>query len=394
MRHRITLFQILFFFLIIFTACSKTDLEKPMPIPSPAPAGPKGTINFQAMVDLAGHPYHTSNLHAVISITGVNGNEVIKEKTFTLDLSSPVKTTIIELPVGDYKLTGFRLVYGGVQTHFATPFAGSEKAGAVQKPLKLDFKIVKNTLTEIPVELIRVQQCDTPQQYGYPSGAFDNGQSDADPFLKIKMKAIMQIGDVLYDHIPASLRITTWNDKGEITTTYSSLNPGVNEIQVLKSATKFEFLVSKWGTNDAITIERQDLDVNTVYILGGSKESKKLSSERVFKIINGREVADTKTDYFYDIDGNLLKIDYWMKKPDNSNFLSAVEWFTYDGGRLSKIEKVNVENNTVIKETRFTYNAQGKLTNMVEKANGFETAAAITYLPAQQKIGIQYNLAS
>ena len=394
MRHRITPFRRLFFFLIIFSACSKTDLQKPIPNPSPAPVGPTGTIRFQALVDLAGQPYHNSNLHAVVSITGTNGNEVIKDKMLTLNLASPVKTASFELPEGDYKLTGFRLVYGGVNTHFATPFSGSDKAAGIQKPLKMDFKVVKNVLTEIPVEVLRVLEGDRPQQFGYPSGAFDNGQSDASPFLKIKIKAVMQIGDVTYDHIPASLRISSWNQQGEMTTTYQSLSAGVNEIQVLKSASKFEFQVSIWGTHDAITIEREDIDESTVYILGGSKEAKKLRSERVYKIVDGRDVADTKTDYFYDHTGKLIKIDYWIKKPDNSNFLSVIDWFIYDGERLSKIKKVNMDNNTIMKETFFTYNVHGILTNMVESANGFETAASINYLPAQQNIGIQYNLPS
>src|SRR5690606_17640405 len=212
-------------------------------------------------------------------------------------------------------------------------------------------------------------------------------------FLKIKIKVVMQIGDVSYDHIPASLRITTWNDNNEITTTYSSLDAGVNEIQVLKSAKRFGFLVSKWGVNDAITIERNEINENTIYILGGSKDAKMLSSERVYKIVNGRDVADTKTDYFYDHTGKLIKIDYWVKKPDNSNLLSMIDWFIYDGNRLTKIKKVNLADNTTLKETQFTYNAQGIMTNMVEKENDFETAAAISYLPAQQNINIQYNLA-
>ena len=393
------LFSLLFFISAIFSACSKPDLEKPNPRPLPPPVdqpvpGKSGSLRFQAMVDLTGQPYHTSNLHAVVSIAKSTGEEVIHEKMLSLDLASPVKTTIFELPEGDYKLTGFRMVYGSVNTHFATPFAGSVKAAGVQKPLMLDFKVVKDQLTEIPVEVLRVTQSEKPQLYGYPSGAFDNGQADASPFLKIKIKAIIKIGEVVYDNIPASLIITTYNNNGEKTTSYGSLKAGENEIQLLKAATKFEIVVSKWGINDAITIYRQDVDENQVYILGGSKAAKKLSSERVFKIVDGKDVADTKTDYFYDYDGSLLKIDYWMKKPDQSNFLSKADWFIYENGRLSKIKTVNVSNNSVLKEIFFTYNAQGKMTNMRETANGFNTTAVINYLPSQQNIGIQLDLAS
>jgi hypothetical protein len=90
----------------------------------------------------------------------------------------------------------------------------------------------------------------------------------------VKIKAIMQIGDVLYDSIPASLTITTWNNKGEMTTTYGSLAAGVNELQVLKAGVKFEFRVTKWGTNDAVTLKKEEIDEKTVYVLGGNKAPK------------------------------------------------------------------------------------------------------------------------
>lgn len=399
MKQSITKLFSLLFFISIFSSCSKPDLDTPNPRPVPPPVnnpipGTSGSLRFQAIIDLTGQPYHSSNLFAVVSIAKSNGEEVIKEKTLSLDLSSPVKTAAIELPEGNYKLTSFRMVYGSVNTHFATPFAGSAKATGVQKPLMLDFKVSKNQLNEIPVEVLKVMEGEKPQLYGYPSGAFDNGQADASPFVKIKMKAIMKIGDVVYDSIPASLTITSWKDNGEKTTAYGSLKAGVNEIQLLKSATKFDIVVSKWGTNDAITINRQDVDENQVYILGGSKTAKKLSSEIVLKIVDGKDVPDTKTNYFYDHNGNLLKIDYWMKKADQSNFLSKADFFSYEAGRLSKIKTVNVSNNTIIKEISFSYNAQGKITNMKETANGFNTTAAITYLPSQQNMGIQFNLAS
>ncbi|MGZ8538877.1 MAG: hypothetical protein ACXWV9_11470, partial [Flavisolibacter sp.] len=210
MRQSITkLFSLLFIISAFFAACTKPNLEGPTTPPPPPPPvpGSSGSIKFQAMVDLTGQPYHSSNLTAVVSIAKSTGEEVIKEKILTLDLATPVKTATIELPEGDYKITGFRMVYGTANTHFATPFAGSAKAGGVQKPLMIDFKVVKNVLTEVPVEVLRVLEGEKPQQYGYPSGAFDNGESDANPYLKIKMKAIMKIGDIIYDSIPASLTI-------------------------------------------------------------------------------------------------------------------------------------------------------------------------------------------
>jgi hypothetical protein len=402
MKQRITIqFSILFFFMIFLAACSKKDIEIPKPAPGQNPPVPNvpapintGSFSFHAMADLTGQPYHSSNLHAVVSIEKASGEQVITDSMLVLNIGNPVKTATLQLPEGDYKLTSFRMVYGSINTHFATPFAGSSKANGIQKPLKMDFKVTKNVSSVIPVEVLKVQAGDKPQHYGYASGAFDNGQADASPFFKIKMKAVMQIGDVTYDSIPASLSLTTWNDKGEMTTTYGSLKAGINEIQLLKAATKFQFVVSKWGVNDNITLNRNEVDENTVYILGGSKEAKKLKSERVYKIIDGKDVADTKTDYHYDHLGNLLKIDYWMKKADNSTYFAMADWFEYSGGRVSKIKRVDIESNTTLKETIFTYNAHGKIVNMVESADGFQTTAAISYLPAQQNIAIQYNLPS
>lgn len=401
MRSRLTKPATLLLLLVVFiTACSKTDIRKPEvpgnPGGNPNNPGPakNGSFRFLPSVDLTGQPYHSSNLKAVVSISRANGEQVIKDQLLTLNLSAPVQSATLELPAGDYKLTAFRMEYGSVQTHFAVPIAGSVKAALVQKPLSLDFKVVENTIKDIAVEVLKVQQGETPQQYGYPSGSFDYGQEDNNPYMKIKMKAIMQIGDVVYDSIPASLRITTWNNNGEMTTTYSSLAAGVNEVQVLKAATKFEFTVSKWGTNDAITLAKNDIDLSTVYILGGSKAAKKLKSEATYKQVNGKfGQADTKTNYFYDHLGNLLKIDYWKRKEDNTPYMAMTDRFEYVGDRLAKITRAEPASNKTISTTSFTYNAQGKITGISENANDVVTTGTVEYFPSfgERKINYSYS---
>ena len=415
MRNSITTtFSLLIFLSLILAACSKKDIEIPKPVPgqpSPIPNVPTpinmGSFSFHAMADLTGQPYHSSNLHAVVSIEKASGEQVITDSMLVLNIGNPVKTAGLQLPEGDYKLTSFRMVYGSVNTHFAAPFAGSAKASGVQKPLKMDFKVTNNESSVIPVEVLKVQAGDKPQQFGYASGAFDNGQADASPYFKIKMKAVMQIGDVTYDSIPASLIITTWNEKGEMTTTYGSLQAGVNEIQLLKAATKFEFRISRYGIVDNLKLNRAETDENTVYILGGSKAAKKLKLERIYKIVDGKDVAEAQINYFYNNSGNLLKIDYWTKEGVNTPYFPVTDWlggdnkyfpmtdfFEYSGGRVSKIRRVNTEDNSTIKETIFNYNAQGKMINMTETENGFSTTASVNYLPSRQNIGVVYNLAS
>ena len=388
--------SIIFFFLFILSACSK---EKILQTPPPGngggstpPTAEKAMVRFSINVDLTGQPYHTSNLQAVVTIINDKGQEIAKDKLLSLTLPNAVQTENMELPVGNYKLTSLRMVYGSVNTHFATPIAGSSKASLVQRPLAMDFKVEKNSNNEIAVEVLRVQQGEKPQQYGYPSGAFDYGQEDANPFMKVKIKAIMKIGDIIYDSIPASIRITTWNDKGEMNTTYGHLNAGINEVQVLKAATKYEFHVSKWGTNDMIILNRPDVDEATVYTLGGSKEAKKLKSERAFKQVNGIDIPESKTDYFYEAGGKLSKIEYWLKKKDNSNYLAMTDDFHYNNGRVVRIIRTNAEARSVMTTTSFNYDNSGKVMAIAQDDNGIQTHASVEYFHYTRKeVKIHYT---
>lgn len=390
--------RIILFLLFILSACSKDDIIKMPPAGNnggegtPPPVIEKASVYFMTNADLTGQPYHTSNLRAVVTIVNEKGEEVAKEKILSLSLPNPVKTGSLQLPVGNYKVTSFRMEYGSVNTHFVTPVSGSSKASLVQYPLALSFKVEKNITNEIPVEVLKVQTGEKPQQFGYPSGAFDYGQEDANPYMKVKLRAIMQIGDVIYDSIPAALTITTWNNQGEMNTTYSHLNAGINEVQILKAAVKYKFTVSKWGTNDEMTLDRNNVDNVTVYTLGGSKTAKKLKSERVYKQVNGADVAESKTDYFYEAAGKLSRIDYWLKKKDNSSYLAMVDDFEYNNGRVTRIVRTNKEDRSVMTITSFSYDNSGKVTGISQNDNGVQTNASVEYFHYERKeVKIHYT---
>lgn len=384
---------LLFIASFLFTACSKENIiKKPQPIP-PGTPGEVGSLLFVTDTNLNGAPYHPTNLQAVVTAINEKGEEVLKEKMLILDLRGTAKTETIKLPVGNYKLTRFRMVYGAVNTHFATPMTGSQKAGLVEKPLAIDFKVTSNAPAEVAVEVVPVKAGERPEKFGYPSGAFDNGQSDADPYMKVKIKAIMQIGDVLYDSIPASLMLTTWDEKGEATSAFSSLKAGINEVPVLKAAVKYRFYVSKWGTKDEMTLNKTDIDEETVYTFGGSKSAKKLKSELTYKLVNGQYIAETKNVYNYDADGKLSAIQYYMRKKDNTPYLAMTDRFDYNGNKVSSITKYDEETKTKIGETSFTYDQQGKIRAIAQKDNGNETNATVEYFynPKQEaKIHYKY----
>jgi hypothetical protein len=390
--------SIIFTLLFILSACKKEDIIKPTPRPTTGGGGSetppgieKAQFRFSTSTDFSGQPYHSSNLTAVISIRNDKNEEVIKERVLTLTLNGTATTQSLELPAGNYKLTSFRLEYGNVTTHFAAPLAGSAKASLVQKALPVDFKIDKGADNNIAVEILKVLSGEKPLAYGYPSGAFDHGQADADPYMSIKLRAIMKIGDVVYDSVPASLTLTTYNANGERTTTYSAMAAGVNEVKILKSAAKYTFLLSKWGTNDEMALNRQDVKEDTVYTLGGSKAAKKLKSERKYKQVNGIFVAEGKTDFFYDADGKLSKIEYWLKKADNSNYLTMSDRFVYSGTSIA-VTRFNEETGTMTGITAFVYDNRGRVIRMSQKDNGNETNATVDYYSySKEEVKIHYE---
>jgi hypothetical protein len=53
----------------------------------------------------------------MVTIVNERGEEVAKDKPLSLSLPNPVKTESIQLPIGTYRLTSFRMEYGSVYTH-------------------------------------------------------------------------------------------------------------------------------------------------------------------------------------------------------------------------------------------------------------------------------------
>lgn len=378
-----------FLSLAILYSCSKEPL-KPTPTPENPPPTPIANVSFVTDLTLTGAPYHTTNLAAVVTIAKMDNSTVADEKMLMLDLSGKVKTESLQLPVGNYKLTRFRLVYGSVNTHFAAPFTGSTKAAGVQKPLTLQFS-VSAAGGSVPVEVRNVNPGEGPQHFGYPAGSFDNHQEENNPYMKVKLKAIMQIGKVLYDSIPASLTLSTWNSQGEMTTTYLSLKAGVNEVQVLKAASKYRFHVSKWGTTDEMTLDRLHVDTATVYILGGSKDAKKLKSELTYALVNGSYLPESKTEYVYNNEGLLFRIYRYLRNAENKPYLSMSELFEYNGNQLEKISRYD-DKNVLLGYTSFAYDLQGKVRSMTHLESGQQTNATVDYLYSPNpKVGIHYS---
>lgn len=386
--------NLVFLFILFFTACKKDDLIQPVPRPGnggqvPVPVR-AGVVRFTSTVSLAGEPYHPTNLQAIVTLTDSADREVLKDKALQLTLEGRLTTQPIKLAAGKYKLTAFRLEYGNVNTHFAAPIRGSLKAPEVNRPLAIGFTVGTDSL--VSVDLLRVARNDKPEWYGYPSGAFDHGQSNADPFVKIQVRAAIRIGEVLYDSIPASAAISTWDSAGQMTTSYTSLRAGINEIQLLKSASKYELRLSKWGITDQLVLTPADLDGTTVFVLGGSRQARKLRAERVYLQYDGKEEPESRTNYLYNTAGQLSQIEYWLKNASKIPYLSMTETFEYADGKVASVRRIDEVNKVELSVTSFSYTPDGKLQRMRENTGGVLRFADIDYFyEITPQIRIRYD---
>jgi hypothetical protein len=180
-----------------------------------------------------------------------------------------------------------------------------------------------------------------------------------------------------------------------MTTTYLSLQPGSNEVQLNRSAHSFKLRVSRWGITDEMTLLKSQVEVGTEYILGGSRAAKKLKQEVTLRLVNGNYVPENMIKYQYHANGNLNQIEQYEKDNTGATFLSMKEVFTYNAtGKPEKINRFD-ESNKLIETTVFEYDAQGKIISMKEKSGDSEINAAVTYSSQQQTQGIhiqyQYN---
>ena len=174
-------------------------------------------------------------------------------------------------------------------------------------------------------------------------------------------------------------------------TAYVSLNRGISEVALLKSATRFQFEVSKWGLTEALTLDRQDVNEDTVYTFRGTKDAKRLKSEVTSMMVAGQYKAISKNEYVYDATGNLSRINYFKKRTDNTPYLSMTDVFEYSGANVQTIRRFDSVNKN-ISITTFSYDPQGRVSTIVQNEKGIVTNATISYTNyTEQEITIHYT---
>lgn len=369
-------FKLISLFLLAgLSACKKEEILEPLPVP-------QDMNTLQIVIDTLpeGNSYDASDLFAFISIVNDKNEAVLTNKKLSISFNGKYVTEKIKLDAGNYKINSFLISSAAGITRFATPHVNSLKASEIQKPLNIGFKLQNADLLDVPVEVSRILSGDKSENFGYPSGAFNLQNTNSGDFIKVKLQAVISIGDINYDNIPAQFRINSWDAQGVLTVKDTMLAGGANEILLPKSRVKYQFQLSKWGISDEMTLTREQLTEGITYTLGGSKAAKKLRMEEHFTYTSAGYKPSGKSVYSYNPDGKLQKIEFYDKLPQYSDLrLSWSKVYVYTNGKLTRLNYLS-DQGAAFGYLELTYNTTlTKITGMKEVSYDQSTEASVAY---------------
>lgn len=369
----------------VFSSCKKeVDPGKIPQDPTPGPS-----LEFQFRLDsipgLSNEPQ--ANLFAMVSVFNDQNQAVINNKKLSIDHQGKFFTQKIALPAGTYQVRKFLLISGTNQVLFATPLANSPKASLVKAPLPFRQLLPQPALTIWPVEVLPVNKGDKAEEFGYPAGTFqeDNESPVELPAAKvIRLRTAIRIGTILYDSIPSSLTYRTWDSLQQLQTRIIHLPAGTQLLKLDSTAVKHELTVSKWGREYKLMLDYDTVQSGNLYLMGEDKAPKLLKTEYVYRLVNGKYVAETKTDFTYGGSNRLEKISYYKKRPDNKPYLAMVDEFRYSNNELDRISRYDEQNNP-IGQTAFSYDPAGLIKAIVDNQSGVETAVSVSSFNNEQE---------
>lgn len=180
----------------------------------------------------------------VISITKKDGEVIFdKKKIELLNMNGYYIASPISLKVGEYLLTEFLITDDSNKILYATPIADSNKAYLVDKPLSIDFEIIKDVVLKLKPEVISVEES-SPADFGYSTLSYNFVTT----FNFHLSTFIYNQSDLNFELSSLKLEIKD-NDK----VLYSGdLEAKTNNIRLRDDASKYEITVSKEGYNSYV----------------------------------------------------------------------------------------------------------------------------------------------
>jgi hypothetical protein len=223
------------------------------------------------------------------------------------------------------------------------------------------------------------QPADTTKQPGT-----DTTKTPAADSATLRLKVAIKVGNVLYDSIPFTAHIISFNGAVQVNQQNFDLTAGTNKVTLYGTHDRYHIRISKWGITDEVTVSKQELQTRGTIVLGGSKQAKRLQMEEAFTFIpaTGSYHPQGKTLYKYDGAGRLIRAIFYQKYPQHADLqLTLVDKFVYEGGKLDRIERFDAQRDTSFAAASFTtfnYDGMGRIAEIYNNQTT-ETAARVHY---------------
>ncbi len=376
------------FLLFFIFSCEREMLDRP-DTGVPRPADSTLQRNFRVVFDnMSAYQNVSGNL--TVNLTVEDAQAKGYNLSVPLVFDKKYATSVIRLPKGTYTIRKLVITDGTAAAQFATPLAGSLKAGLVARPLAVPLILDEKADKDIDVEVLQVTGGDKPESFGYTEGSFGNRPQTPEADKRIFIRPLIRIGEVVYDSIPVQLIVKSWDVKNEMTYNVHYLSAGTQSIYLSGKAVKYHLSISKWGIYDEMILSREEVQENNVYDLGGSKAARKLMTVYESKVLNGTATPLTKTDYEYYPDGRVKQKQVLGKRADMSNYVVQKDIYEHTHGRITAIRSYD-ENDALIKTTSVDYDDKGQIIGMEENKGGELIRAKIHYSPLETRSGLRQD---
>jgi len=226
--------------------------------------------------------------------------------------------------------------------------------------------------------LLSCTKKDIPAPVIQPNPPQQGGGQQQPQNLTIKVQAIIKIGEIVYDNIPANFTLTSYDSNMQPHMLSVNLKPGVNELMIPANHLRYRLQVKQWNQADEMTLERSDVQENIIYTLGGARAAKKLKYEISSVLVNGIYRADSKTEYQYDAQGKLVKVVLLKKRTNGDIYTALAESLTYQNEKVAAISRTD-ETGTEISKLYISYDQQGKIKSLKQINATGEINADVAY---------------
>lgn len=244
--------------------------------------------------------------------------------------------------------------------------------------MKKQFSISVSMTIMMVALLLSCTKKDIPVPVTQPNPPQHGGGQQQPQNLTIKVQAMIKIGEIVYDNIPANFTLTSYDSNMQPHMLSVNLKPGVNEVMIPANHLRYRLQVKQWNHVDEMTLERSDVQENIIYTLGGARAAKKLKYEISSVLVNGIYRADSKTEYQYDTQGKLVKVVLLKKRTNGDIYTALAESLAYQNEKVAVISRID-ETGTEISKLYVSYDQQGKIKSLKQINATGEINADVAY---------------